>query len=573
MTTRRVLVLSLIVCLAACSDEDKKKVNEQCAGNTDCASDICYLGICASTDPQDNGQPCAGNGNCRSYSCVNTVCIPGTGAADTTCRFNEECSSTVCTGGKCGPDMRMDGGPPDSGPDLTAPDRGSPDGPSPDLAQADAPVPDAPATQLDICPCPDVTAPDLPVPDFPAPDMPVPDMMMPDQLPPDMPVPDMMAPDQKVPDMLQPDTAPGYTILDPNGIQLTKSGMVHSIYLTPTAASAAGGTLVAWKESGGRVHGALVSKSGALVNASDTVVYSGIDTQQEPAAASDGKGYLVVWNTNLYLMGMLVDSAGKPGASPFQIHSKNPSTAPAVVFDGAAYLVVWSGELSGVNKDIKGRRVDTSGNLLGSAAFTITSPGVNTFPRVANDGTTSLVVWHQLVGGSTYDLWGRAIGAGGTVLGAQDTALCSAANSQLYPTVAAGKTDLLVVWEDNRASTSAEVYGARFKVSTVGAITRVDATDIKFASTNNALARPMAAHDGKNYLVAWADRPTIPLSYGIFGARLLPSGVVLDSTPMVISNPANDQRAATVVFDGANYLAAWYDKRTAQHIYGARIKP
>jgi len=98
MAVVRASVLSLLICIIGCSDAEKKKVNDQCGSNTDCASDVCYLGICASKDPQDNGQPCEGNGNCSSFSCVNGTCIPGTGAVGTTCRMDEECSSSVHLG-------------------------------------------------------------------------------------------------------------------------------------------------------------------------------------------------------------------------------------------------------------------------------------------------------------------------------------------------------------------------------------------------------------------------------------------------------------------------------------------
>ncbi len=50
--------LTLMIGASGCSDgENKKRVNESCSDNTDCADDICHKGICADPNPADNGQP------------------------------------------------------------------------------------------------------------------------------------------------------------------------------------------------------------------------------------------------------------------------------------------------------------------------------------------------------------------------------------------------------------------------------------------------------------------------------------------------------------------------------------
>jgi len=457
---------------------------------------------------------------------------------------------------------------------MGTPDKGVPDGPLPDVAQPDASLPDAPTKQLDICPCPDVTVPDKLVPDFPVPDMPVPDQKQPDLM-----QPDLMQPDLMQPDLMQPDIKPANPVLDPNGWQYTKVSQVHSTYYWPSAASNKHKTtptsLVAWKETGGKVHAALINASGKPALSTDIKVYTNTSAQVSPSVASDGTGYLVVWDTNSKLMGRLVDSAGAASGAAFEINSKNPQSPPVVAFDGTAYLVVWAGLRSTTNKDISARRVSTTGKLLGTSSTKITTPMANTNPRLACDGSTCLVAWHELIGGSNYEVHARAISAAGTVLGGGDTPLVTQAKNQIHPTVASGTSDYLVAWEDYRLKSFPEIYGARFKVSTAGVITRVDTKDIYFSGTDSHDARPAAAHDGKHYMVAWSDRPASTSNdYGIFGARLLGSGTVLDKPPIVISNPAKAQRGVSLAFDGTNYLAVWMDRRTnSRMIFGARIKP
>jgi hypothetical protein len=70
------------------------------------------------------------------------VCVPGAGAVDSACLYNEECDSGSCVAGKCAGKVKVD-----SGADGRRPDAGPGDGPKPDRALSDGQGP-CPSPQI-----------------------------------------------------------------------------------------------------------------------------------------------------------------------------------------------------------------------------------------------------------------------------------------------------------------------------------------------------------------------------------------------------------------------------------------
>lgn len=106
-----------------------------------------------------------------------------------------------------------------------------------------------------------------------------------------------------------------------------------------------------------------------------------------------------------------------------------------------------------------------------------------------------------------------------------------------------------------------------------------------FPITSNDISylhdQPVVAFDGTNYLVVWFEETASPP--GLRAARISKSGTVLDSTPIVLANAANDANCCgpspTVSFDGTNYLVAYREFRateagtTTASIFAARVSP
>ncbi|MHB8879804.1 MAG: hypothetical protein ACYC8T_39450, partial [Myxococcaceae bacterium] len=205
-------------------------------------------------------------------------------------------------------------------------------------------------------------------------------------------------------------------------------------------------------------------------------------------------------------------------------------------------------------------------------------PAVNsqTSPAVAWNGTSYLVVWEDLRGGtgwSGWDIYGARVSATGAVQDAAGIAIAAAAGWQRFPALACDGADYLVVWQDQRTGTSKDIYGAR--VSAAGAVQDAQGIAIATAAIDRSLPEsfpPAVAWDGTNYLVVWADERNGTTGNDIYGARLSAAGVVQDASGIAISTAAGEQSSPAVAWDGNDYLVVWQDARNfADDIYGARV--
>ncbi len=176
-------------------------------------------------------------------------------------------------------------------------------------------------------------------------------------------------------------------------------------------------------------------------------------------------------------------------------------------------------------------------------------------PSIAFDGTNYLVVW-----GAT----GTRVTTDGAVLDTYGIAIDDTMLGGLDPVVAFDGTNYLVVdW-------GMTIRGIR--VSPAGQV--LDSTAISISSGPPGTAWHQAlAFDDTNYLVVWEDSRN-PDTTHIYGARVTPSGTVLDSGGIPICVGASYQMSPAVTFDGANFLVVWTDVRDtgpSWHIYGARV--
>ncbi|MCX7995956.1 MAG: T9SS type A sorting domain-containing protein [candidate division WOR-3 bacterium] len=325
------------------------------------------------------------------------------------------------------------------------------------------------------------------------------------------------------------------------------------------------------------IYAARVSISGVVLDTGGILISNAVYDQSNPAVAFDGTNYLVVWQDNYYstsnwdIMGARVTPAGVVlDPNGFSIsYATNYQWYPAVAFDGTNYLVVWGDRRSGPREDIYGARVSRTGAVLDPDGFPISTAATNGqyFPAVAFDGTNYLVVWDDYRS-TTHNIYGARVTPAGTVLDPNGRVISNAARDQLYPAVAFGATNYFVCWDDYRSNTDNDIYGAR--VSRDGSV--VDMNGILISSSLNYQLAPAAAFDGTNYLVVWEDARAISYS-DVYGARISPGGIVLNPISIGISTATNDQMAPAVAFDGTNYLVVWEDKRSGTYfdIYGTRV--
>ncbi|WNG53648.1 hypothetical protein F0U59_01685 [Archangium gephyra] len=295
--------------------------------------------------------------------------------------------------------------------------------------------------------------------------------------------------------------------------------------------------------------------------------------QYSPVVAHDGTNFLVVWRDTRGLIGGIHGArVSETGVllDPSGIHISSSSThhpgEPAVAHDGTNFLVVWNEYNSGFG--IYGARVSSAGSVLDTPPLTISAPSMGQFyPAVAHDGANFLVVWEDYRQGHGDILGARVNGATGSVLDTSGIAIGAATANQTFPKVAHNGTSFLVVWQDTRNNTAGDIYGAR--VSSAGVL--LDTSGIAISAGITSEYHPAVTHNGMHFLVVWEDLRAA----GIYGARLDSTGAVLDTSgiPIAIGTHRVLQHP-TAVYDGDTFVVAWQDYRAGtdiSDIYGARV--
>jgi hypothetical protein len=160
------------------------------------------------------------------------------------------------------------------------------------------------------------------------------------------------------------------------------------------------------------------------------------------------------------------------------------------------------------------------------------------WPRAAwsAEAKVWLVVWREGgIAGEGSDIWCARISAEGKALDPAGILVCKAKDVQSYPVAASDGKDFLVTWMDFRSGKDWDVYAAR--VTGGGKV--LDADGFLVAGGAHNQCRPDAIFAGGNYLVAWQAFVPDALgkgidgkgygSYDIWNARVSTEGKVLDA--------------------------------------------
>jgi len=308
-----------------------------------------------------------------------------------------------------------------------------------------------------------------------------------------------------------------------------------------------------------------------------------LETQNFPAAASDGQNFLIVWEdartsdtwdvwgallasngTLITKSGFLVDSTDLPltgGSQP----------TPAVAWNGSNYAVVWEDSVSGANVDLRAARVDPqTGAILDPGGVVIVqAPANQEAPGIASDGSGFLIVWSDLRTGSA-DVYGALVDAALAPAGPGAFAINTSGGPQRNPEVLWNGADYVVVWDDERTGITRDIYLSR--VDNLGNV--IDGGGIAISTEPTAdQVTPTIAYNGSTFmLITWRDFRNGAGS-DIYACRFATDGTVFDPSGIAISTAANDQTFPVVAWDGAQFLVSWEDFRTgnAGNIVGARV--
>jgi hypothetical protein len=266
--------------------------------------------------------------------------------------------------------------------------------------------------------------------------------------------------------------------------------------------------LVVWREMSNTNNGDILAlrvraSDGAWLDPNPIVVATGIQSQWQPAVASDGTSFLVVWtdaqNTPVILGARVRASDGAVLDTPALYISRTPmgpyqlpQFAPAVAFDGTNYLVTWHGNYYAggpVFYGVQGIRVRASdGTCIESSSIIIARDGDNS--RVAYADGTYLVTWQK----SQNVEAARISASTGQLLDAAPIAVAATTANERSPAVAGRSGEFLVTWigVDNG------LWARRVRASDG---VRLGTVDIAVGPA--AMAPPEVTFDGMDYRISW----------------------------------------------------------------------
>lgn len=239
-----------------------------------------------------------------------------------------------------------------------------------------------------------------------------------------------------------------------------------------------------------------------------------------------------------------------------------------MAYGGTNYLAVWTDKRDGV--DIYGTRVSPDGTVLDPGGIAIaTIDDWESYPDVAFDGTNWLVVWEAGCH-SEYSIYGARVNPDGTVLDDTGFVISAADERQFKPAVGFDGTNYLVAWTDTRnSSTDDDIYGAR--VTPSGQVLDTDGIAIRVADEDQGEVD--VAGNGTNCLVVWQHEDPNEFQADVRGARVSPAGTVLDPGGFDISADTFWQKEPSLVSDGSDWFVVWADGRVVglYDFRGARV--
>ncbi len=399
-------------------------------------------------------------------------------------------------------------------------------------------------------------------------------------------------------------------VLDPDGIQVA----VGDYDRHPSVAWNGSGYLIAWQKSANqpardpqpeawkerngwndvpfraaqpdtssRAYIARVGADGIVADPNGRQVCTHASAQAEPVVTSDGTDFLVLW-VDSRLGGLRTGSGGDvfagrvlrdgtiadPDGLPIHTDQRWTSRSLTVAWDGRTYLAAWESDLSDVNADLLGCRIDRSGVVLDPEGLEwSTAADAQAFPAVAGRAADALLVYQDYRGRDAWDLYGTLLDAAGAPIAPGPFPIHADGGDQMGAAVATNGTAFLTVWQDDR---DAETGGApEIRAARVNAAgTVLDTAGIVIApAARTSWARPSVAWNGTDYVVAWTGGSADPVR----AARLSAGGLLRDPVAIEVSGLLNGIQPA-VACAGAAALVAWtsVDPR-APGIYGRLVGP
>lgn len=248
---------------------------------------------------------------------------------------------------------------------------------------------------------------------------------------------------------------------------------------------------------------------------------------------------------------------------------------PTVGPDGSnGLLVTWEDTRNGGNYDIYAQRVGAIQNILWRQNGTVvcSTTAQTYYPQITTDGAGgAIVVWENIVGAGTSDIYAQRINASGSQMwAAAGVVVCNATNHQFRPQIVSdGAGGAIVAWYDLRSGT-ADIYAQRLG-SNGNVLWPANGVAVCGASgTQNA--QRMIPDGAGGAVICWTD--TRAGNYDIYAQRVNSSGTALWAANGVnVCTASGSQQSSALASDGAGgAIIAWQDYRgSSSDVYAQRV--
>lgn len=336
----------------------------------------------------------------------------------------------------------------------------------------------------------------------------------------------------------------------------------------PASASNGRDFLVVWTESDAdnRILATRVRGSdGAVLDPEGILLATFHSFQSVPMVASDGEGYLVVWEDLNGATGSDLFAARITGVDGMHasvdvaplLALPGDQVAPVAASTGDGYLVAWEDMRSGVHAAIYVAHVGSDGVPSPADGRMVQNGGFHKFrPLAAAASDGYLVAWEDARNGAM-DIYGIRLDAAGMTLDAHPFPISNAPAEQTNLTLTSNGEDYLAAWEDYRLHGTADIYAARVRGSD-GAV--LDPLGITVSGADHYQIFPTAASSGGDFLVAWEDYRALGGGItDVLGTRVdaLTGGLIETDVPM--HGLAGSQFLPFLSSLEGKYLATWQD--------------
>lgn len=350
-------------------------------------------------------------------------------------------------------------------------------------------------------------------------------------------------------------------ICDALGNQGSQNNLLRDMGL---ACNTSNGTCFAvWKDSRTTdltIYGSTLNANGVPPDSSGILVSSGANEQQNPAVATDGTNYLIVWEdfrnsggvfnlTDIY--GVLLGPTGVPlmPAGLAITTQADEQHDVAVAWNGQTYYVAWADKRNNATTgyDIYGMRITASGSILDPGGKLISDAlGDQVTPSITSNGTGFFVVWSDRRQPERHT-YGARIDASGNVLDTNGIQI-GVEHDQYVPHVASNGSDYLVVWDDYQSTApNNRVYAIRLDAA--GQKLDIDATWVN--SMESYGRTPRVVWNGTHFVVIYNG------STSQMAVRIASSGQILDKPGISLGPAKNQIETPGVAWDGYAAFIAW----------------